>query len=316
MTKSPRVVLGLPAYNSGPYFAQTLESLLSQTFGDFCLIVTDDSTSRETETVCLRYATKDPRVVYHRNPRRLGMCANWRRSLELASERWPEVEYFAWVTDHDLWHPRWLESVIRELEEHPEAVASYSYSVHISENGEIMKTLPWYFETAGKKDVWDRFSCTVMNMSASDMYGLFRRKILRTEMLSEVLLPDRLFQSVLALYGQTRQVLEILYFKRFGGHADMGRQRRGMYPGQPLKSLFSYLPWWISHVSVLVWNYGVMGIGLPFVSKRRAFKAAGIYLKMTMQFMLRRLVRRNRDSFLEILAVFSRMSKAVRSGQA
>ncbi|MBQ9861542.1 MAG: glycosyltransferase family 2 protein [Clostridia bacterium] len=52
----------MPTYNSEKYVAQAIESVLSQTCGDFELIVVDDGSVDETYNICLRFAENDSRV--------------------------------------------------------------------------------------------------------------------------------------------------------------------------------------------------------------------------------------------------------------
>ncbi len=108
MNHGPRVVLGLPAYNRPDSLPQAIESLLSQTFGAFELVIVDDANSPETALVAERYRRHDPRIHYEANPLRLGMVDNWRRVFERGRRVYPGATYFAWVSDHDVWHPRWL----------------------------------------------------------------------------------------------------------------------------------------------------------------------------------------------------------------
>ena len=42
------------------------------------------------------------------------MVRNWRKCFERARQEYPRSEYFAWVSDHDFWHPRWLEMLVAE----------------------------------------------------------------------------------------------------------------------------------------------------------------------------------------------------------
>ena len=44
------------------------------------------------------------------------MVGNWRKVFEEARARYPKSEFFAWVSDHDVWHARWLEMLVSVLE--------------------------------------------------------------------------------------------------------------------------------------------------------------------------------------------------------
>ncbi len=53
MNKSPKVSVIMPAYNAEKYIAESIESILNQTFGDFEFIILDDASS-----VCVSFARK------------------------------------------------------------------------------------------------------------------------------------------------------------------------------------------------------------------------------------------------------------------
>src|SRR5687767_2549851 len=107
MTPSPRVVFGMPAYGRPDALARTLESLLSQTNPDFALVIVDDKPHPEVKAIVDAYAAADPRITYAANPNRLGMIGNWHKAFAHSRSLYPSAEFFAWVSDHDMWHPRW-----------------------------------------------------------------------------------------------------------------------------------------------------------------------------------------------------------------
>ena len=48
---SPRVSIGLPVYNGKNYLGKAIESILSQTFSDFELIISDNASTDSTEEI-------------------------------------------------------------------------------------------------------------------------------------------------------------------------------------------------------------------------------------------------------------------------
>ena len=58
--KTPHVSVGMPVYNGERYIAQAIESILSQTFPDFELIICDNASTDATEGMCLEYADRGP----------------------------------------------------------------------------------------------------------------------------------------------------------------------------------------------------------------------------------------------------------------
>ena len=56
MAEQPRVSIGLPVYNGENYLAESLDALLSQTYPDFELIISDNASTDPTEEICRKYA--------------------------------------------------------------------------------------------------------------------------------------------------------------------------------------------------------------------------------------------------------------------
>lgn len=266
MTVTPKVVIGVPLYNRADYLSQALESLLAQTYRDFVLILMDDGSSDGTPEIARQYAATDRRIIYRKNGARLGLVRNWSAVFKLARALYPGAEYFAWASDHDLWHPRWLSTLVSEFERCPGVVFVYPRNLRISETGETLRN-PWSFDTFGIVNRWERFRTATLGPKAGDRtYGLYRAKALaRTGLLRPVLLPDNLMQSELALYGQSKQVPEVLWYRRFEGTFSRARQRRSFFPDGP--PVHSYLPWTLTHTGALLYDLGVRGRGRPTIGR-------------------------------------------------
>ena len=83
-----------PIYRTDESFLrEAIESVLGQTFGDFELLLLDDCPEDSREKVVRSY--DDPRIVYRRNDRNLGIAESRNRLVEMA-----KGEYLA-VFDHD-----------------------------------------------------------------------------------------------------------------------------------------------------------------------------------------------------------------------
>ena len=76
------VSICLPTYNGEDFLADALQSILSQSYQDFELIIVDDGSSDATLDII--HSFSDSRIQLHRNPERLGIPANWNRCLSLA----------------------------------------------------------------------------------------------------------------------------------------------------------------------------------------------------------------------------------------
>ena len=112
----PKVSVLMPVYNVKlEYLNAAIDSILSQTFTDFeLLIINDASTDPEMERAIL--AKQDKRIIYHRNEHNLGISRTRNRLLDLA-----QGEYLAIMDDDDISLPRRLERQVEFLDSHPQA---------------------------------------------------------------------------------------------------------------------------------------------------------------------------------------------------
>ena len=58
----PKISIIMPAYNSGKYISDAIESVLSQTFKDWELIIIDDGSTDITPELARKYAMRDKRI--------------------------------------------------------------------------------------------------------------------------------------------------------------------------------------------------------------------------------------------------------------
>lgn len=306
----PRTVIGAPLYNHAAYLEAAVESLLAQTDRDFALLLVDDVSTDETPDIALRYVHRDPRVSYHRNPARLGLVANWRRAFQLGRERYPGAAYFAWGSDHDLWHPRWLELMVTELERRPEAVLAYPTCQRITDDGRVAHSRGG-FHTVGKTDMAARVRCSYRDMHAGDMvYGLVRTGAMeRAGVFRPVLEPDRLLMAELAIQGEFVHVPQPLWQRRFVKSAVRARQRRAIFPHR--RPLYSWLPPWVVRPVVFAWVYGVRGAPGALPGRRDGLRLAWAYAGATVEHVVVRRMARLRKVWSRTRKRLARARKRV-----
>jgi glycosyltransferase involved in cell wall biosynthesis len=259
----PSTVFGLAVYNGEQHLAEAVESLLGQSRSDLAIVVVDNCSTDGTAEIAQRYAHLDPRLAYERNEQLLPLVQNWRRAFDSARRRFPAAPYFAWVSDHDVWHPEWLRARSAELDAHPEAVLAYPLAVRIDDSGAEYPTRERTFDTAGIPDPAERLRRTGRDMvGAGEMiYGLVRSDALeRCGPFPLVVLPDRLQLLRLSVEGEFRQVRRRLWYRRFRAGVVMSntRQRRAFLGRAPL---WAYLPWSLTHTLSFVGRPGRRRLG-------------------------------------------------------
>jgi glycosyltransferase involved in cell wall biosynthesis len=128
MTGFPKVTVVIPVYNGEKYLGIAVDSILSQTFPDFELLVIDDGSIDRSIAVVLSYS--DPRIRLERNPTNLGVSTTRNKGIQLA-----RGEYLAFLDSDDWAYPERLAKQTAFLDNHPDCAAVGSWSEWMSEEG-------------------------------------------------------------------------------------------------------------------------------------------------------------------------------------
>jgi glycosyltransferase involved in cell wall biosynthesis len=130
----PAVSVVIPAYNAEGTIAETLASLLAQTFTDFEALVIDDGSADRTAEVA--GGTGDPRV------RVLGIPNGGVAHARNQAISQAHGDLIAFLDADDLWEPRKLELQVAALERQPEAGWCVTGGVRIDESSNEIGPLP------------------------------------------------------------------------------------------------------------------------------------------------------------------------------
>lgn len=109
----PQVSILMPVYNTAPYLREAMDSMLSQTFTDFELIVLNDCSPDNAEEILDTY--DDPRIVRYRGERNVGLANVLNVGIEMARGK-----YIARMDSDDLSLPNRLKVQVDYLETHPD----------------------------------------------------------------------------------------------------------------------------------------------------------------------------------------------------
>ena len=144
---APLVGIGMTLRNRAEYLTEAIDSLLAQSYTRFELVLVDDGSTDGTEAIARAYEQRDPHVRYIRFAGRRGMVAAWRSAFEQASAG--GASYVAWGSDHDRWHPRWLETLVGTLERYPDVLLAYPLTQRIDPSGAPLAKPARQFERSG-----------------------------------------------------------------------------------------------------------------------------------------------------------------------
>lgn len=128
------VSIVLPVYNGAANLKESIESVLRQTYTNFELIVVNDCSTDNTETVVKEYQEKDSRVKLFNNETNLKLPRSLNRGFEAA-----EGEYWTWTSDDNIFLSNAIERMVQTLEANPDVGMVYSDYQKIDAEGNIIE---------------------------------------------------------------------------------------------------------------------------------------------------------------------------------
>jgi glycosyltransferase involved in cell wall biosynthesis len=110
--ESPRVSVLLPVYNGAPFLASSIDSILSQSFEDFELLILNDGSTDDSAAIIRSYSDRRIRYFEHSN---MGLPATLNGGARLA-----RGEFLFRQDQDDLSYPSRLTRQVSYLDEHPD----------------------------------------------------------------------------------------------------------------------------------------------------------------------------------------------------
>ena len=108
-----KVSVLMPAYNAQDYIAESIESILNQTFKDFELIIINDGSKDDTPKIVKKYAEKDKRIKFVNHKKNRGLIAVLNEGMDIA-----KGEYIARMDSDDISLPDRLKKQVKYLDKH------------------------------------------------------------------------------------------------------------------------------------------------------------------------------------------------------
>jgi len=163
----------MPVFNDKKFLSQALDSLISQTYTNFELIISDDFSSDGSEMICREYANKDNRIRYIRQVSNIGISKNMMFLLKEA-----KGDYFMWAANDDIWDKTFIEKLLMKLEYNKKAIVAFCSYTFIDENNSIIDENIIIKEKYQAFSAYLRLKCLIKKMSDGFGYGLFRRTLM------------------------------------------------------------------------------------------------------------------------------------------
>ena len=128
----------LPVYNGEKYLAESLDSILNQTYNNFELIVINDGSTDSTSQILNIYENKDARVkIFHQSNKKLPLALN--TGFQKANG-----EYWTWTSHDNRFHADFLEKMVHYLKKNPKIDLCYANMDIFDSDGEPLLGSTWY----------------------------------------------------------------------------------------------------------------------------------------------------------------------------
>jgi glycosyltransferase involved in cell wall biosynthesis len=111
---APLVSVCVPTYNRAEFLRASLASITAQTYRPLEILISDNASTDETETICRELATRDARVRYVRHATNIGLYENHNFCLDES-----RGDYVGFLHDDDLHAPTLVAENAAMLDAHP-----------------------------------------------------------------------------------------------------------------------------------------------------------------------------------------------------
>jgi glycosyltransferase involved in cell wall biosynthesis len=170
---SPLVSIGLPVRNGEDYISFTLKSLLSQSFKNFELIISDNYSTDNTEKICKKFAKKDSRIRFIKQKKNIGQTENFNTVLKKSKGK-----YFMWASHDDLYKKIHIENLLEVHKINKQIAVAMAGTIHIDERGKKIGEIIFddsLFDKKNKNELIKKI-CLQSKLSYF-IFGLWKRSL-------------------------------------------------------------------------------------------------------------------------------------------
>ena len=152
---TPKVSICAPAYNNAPEVERLLQSVYVQTYTDFEVNISDDSTDDEVEQVVAQYQERHKNIHYIHNEKPYGHIFNWNAAIKMARGEYIKIMFSDdWFTDAES-----LGAYAALLDKSPDAYLAFAGSRQVS------------LDNSGKINLQEFDSCTSDSVKFYDRHA-------------------------------------------------------------------------------------------------------------------------------------------------
>lgn len=173
---NPLVSIGIPVRNGGRLLDEALKQIVSQTYRNIEIIISDNNSSDETAEICAKYQKIDSRIKYFHQKSDLSALENFRFVVEKAS-----ADYFMWAAHDDRHAINYVEVLLNKILQEDRASIVFPEVAIFNDFGTWNSVAPIKYDPSCRQK--DGFWKKIINRSYIrsgylHIYGLIRRQLL------------------------------------------------------------------------------------------------------------------------------------------
>ena len=127
----------MPVFNGEDFIEKAIESILTQKFIDFKLIIADNCSTDQTPLICTRLSSQDSRIEYYQHDKNEGPFYNFQFVLNKA-----DSPYFMWASHDDYWYPDFILELVNILNMNDDCIIAFPVARYVDERGALFKQNP------------------------------------------------------------------------------------------------------------------------------------------------------------------------------
>ena len=204
------VSIGIPTFNRVETLKRSIDSLLSQTYQNIEIIISDNASTDATKDFCIKLSMMDERIKYIRHGVNNGPTFNFNYVLEHSTGK-----YFMWLGDDDWIDNAYIDECLNALINNNELSLVCGNSMYY-QNGS--------YAFAGQKinlfsdNDWQRmlsYYCTVTDNGT--FYGVMRKNDLKNIRMKDCMGTDWLMIAEISFIGKIQTLNTISVHRDLGG---------------------------------------------------------------------------------------------------
>lgn len=216
----PLVSVLMPVYNEERFIGRAIKSILSQSYRNIEIIISDNSSLDETLEICESFKKIDNRIKIFVQEKNIGMINN-----EVFLTKKINGDFFMWAPADDFWDKNFIRSGVYFMLENKQAISCFGKSFYFINNFEIFKNLnePIYLSDEKYKRIKSFLSYQINDIL---LYGIHRSNIESNFPPSKKIFSPEILQIYnILIAGKYYGVPNMIFYKYYDNKNKLSRNK-------------------------------------------------------------------------------------------